>query len=170
MTPAPADELVEVVDPDGRVERVVKRAEMRAGNLRHRATYIEVRNVRGDVLVHQRAPWKDIWPSRWDVAFGGICDVGESWNVAAERELAEESGLVAELVDLGPVRFENEATRVVGRVFAAVAHDPAAAVRFPDGEVVDHGWVAAAELPSWAATHELCDDSAAVVLPLLATR
>jgi 8-oxo-dGTP pyrophosphatase MutT (NUDIX family) len=140
---------------------------MRAGNLRHRATYIVVRNDQDDVLVHQRAPWKDIWPSRWDLAFGGICDVGETWAVAAERELAEESGLVAPLTEIGPVRFENDATRVVGRVFTAVAHDPAAAVRFPDGEVVDHRWVPAAELASWAAGHELCDDSAAVVLPLL---
>jgi isopentenyldiphosphate isomerase len=167
VTPAPAEEPVEVVDPDGRVERVVTRAEMRAGNLRHRATYIVVRNTDGNVLVHQRAPWKDIWPSRWDVAFGGICAVGESWPVAAERELAEESGLVAELTDLGPVRFENDATRVMGRVFEATAVDPAAAVQFPDGEVVDHRWVPAAELKTWAASHELCDDSAAVVLPLL---
>jgi isopentenyldiphosphate isomerase len=167
VSPAPADERVEVVDPDGRVERVVSRAEMRAGNLRHRATYIVVRDGAGDVLVHRRAPWKDIWPSRWDVAFGGICDVGESWTAAAARELAEESGLAAELTDLGPVRFENDATRVVGRVFVAVALDPAEAVRFPDGEVVDHRWVPAADLGSWASHHELCDDSAAVVLPLL---
>jgi 8-oxo-dGTP pyrophosphatase MutT (NUDIX family) len=167
VTPAPAAEPVEIVDPDGRVERVVTRAEMRAGNLRHRATYIVVRNAGGDVLVHQRAPWKDIWPSRWDVAFGGICDVGEAWAAAAARELAEESGLVAELTDRGPVRFENDATRVVGRVFVAVADDPATATRFPDGEVVDHGWVPAAQLAIWAAAHELCDDSAAVVLPLL---
>lgn len=170
MSLAPGDEPIEVVDADGRVERVVTRAEMRAGNLRHRATYIAVHNLDGDLLVHQRAPWKDIWPTRWDVAFGGICSLGEPWSVAAARELAEESGLIvapSDLVDRGSVRFENDATRVVGRLYFFVAADPATATRFPDGEVVDHRWVPVAELGSWARRHELCDDSAAVVLPAL---
>ena len=164
MTSRVADEAVEVVDPDGRVERLATRAEMRAGNLRHRSTYVVVRDGAGRVLVHKRADWKDIWPSRWDVAFGGICAVGEDWHTAAARELAEEAGLRGELVDLGPVRFENDRTRCVGRVFTTVA---AATSTFADGEVVDHRWVAAHDLAAWAAAHELCDDSAAVVLPML---
>ena len=87
MTGSPGDEPVEAVDPDGRVERIVSRREMRAGNLRHRATFVVVQNGHGDVLVHQRARWKDIWPSRWDLAFGGVCGVGETWDVAARREV-----------------------------------------------------------------------------------
>jgi isopentenyldiphosphate isomerase len=166
MTGAAGDEPVEAVDPDGRVERIVSRREMRAGNLRHRATFVVVANARGDVLVHQRAAWKDIWPSRWDLAFGGICGVGETWDVAAARELDEEAGLHAELTDLGPVRFESAETRMVGRVYAATHDGPGS---FPDGEVVDHRWVPAAELEAWAATHDLCDDSASVVLPRYVT-
>ena len=89
--------------------------------------------------------------------------MGESWSTAAARELAEEAGLQADLVDLGPVRFESGETRMVGRVYAAVHDGPGT---FPDGEVADHAWIAAGELAAWAATHELCDESAAVVLPL----
>jgi 8-oxo-dGTP pyrophosphatase MutT (NUDIX family) len=159
---SPGDESVESVDADGRVEQIVTRRVMRAGNVRHRATFVVVRNSRDEVLVHERAPWKDIWPSRWDVAFGGVCGVGESWAEAATRELMEEAGFTAELVDLGPVRFESDETRVVGRVFAAEHDGPAT---FPDGEVVGHAWIPRADLAAWAATHELCDDSAAVVLP-----
>jgi isopentenyldiphosphate isomerase len=161
------DEPVECVDPDGRVERVVTRREMRAGNLRHRATFVVVHNARSDVLVHQRAAWKDIWPSRWDIAFGGICAVGESWADAAGRELLEEAGLEAPLVDLGPMRFESDETRVVGRVFVASHDGPGT---FPDGEVVAHEWVPGEELAAWAADHPLCDDSAAVVLPVYLER
>jgi isopentenyldiphosphate isomerase len=164
VTGAPGDEPVESVDPDGRVERIVSRRAVREGNLRHRGTFVVVRNSRDEVLVHQRAAWKDIWPSRWDIAFGGICGVGESWAVAAARELAEEAGIAADLVDLGPVRFESDETRVVGRVFGARHDGPGT---FPDGEVVDHAWVPCTELEPWARTHELCDDSAAVVLPLV---
>jgi isopentenyldiphosphate isomerase len=162
--PVPAEELVEVVDPDGRVERVVTRAEMRAANLRHRATYVVLCNGHGDVLVHRRAPWKDIWPSRWDVAFGGVCAVGEGWFDAAARELSEEAGVAADLQDHGPVRFESDETRVVGRVFAARYDGP---VSFDDGEVVDHVWIPRRGIGAWAGSHELCDDSAAVVVPLL---
>jgi isopentenyldiphosphate isomerase len=163
VTASAGDEPVECVDPDGRVERVVSRREMRAGNLRHRATFVVVHNARGEVLVHQRAAWKDIWPSRWDIAFGGICGVGESWTDAASRELLEEAGLEAPLVDLGPVRFESDETRMVGRVYTAGHEGPGT---FPDGEVVAHDWVAGDELATWAASHPLCDDSAAVVLPM----
>jgi isopentenyldiphosphate isomerase len=141
---------------------------VRAGNLRHRATYIALTDPDGRVLVHQRAPWKDIWPSRWDVAVGGVCGAGESWLEAATRELCEETGAtsatVATLVDHGPIVYEDDATRIVGRVFTAVVEEP---LTFPDGEVVAHEWVAPADLGGWAAAHELCDDSAAVVLPLL---
>jgi len=88
-----ADEAVEIVDLDGEPISVITRGAMRAANLRHRATYIVVAAPDGAVLVHQRAAWKDIWPSRWDVAFGGICDVAETWRDAAGRELAEEAGV-----------------------------------------------------------------------------
>jgi 8-oxo-dGTP pyrophosphatase MutT (NUDIX family) len=161
------EEALEVVDRDGRPERVVTRAAMRAANLRHRAVYIVVRRADGAVLVHQRAAWKDIWPSRWDVAFGGVCAVGESWAQAAHRELAEETGVDAALVDLGPVVFESTATQVVGRVFGATHDGP---FTFPDGEVADSAWIPAASLREWAATHELVDDSEAVVLPGLVGR
>ena len=69
---SPADELVEVVDADGNVERVVTRAEMRAQNLPHRNIAVVVQRSDGRLVVHQRADWKDVYPSLWDVAFGGV--------------------------------------------------------------------------------------------------
>ena len=110
----PGDELVEVVDEQGRVTAVVTRREIREGTLRHRATYVVVVDSADRVIVHQRAPWKDVYPLYWDLAFGGVCGVGESWERSATRELAEEAGITgAELQDLGPASYEEDDGRIV---------------------------------------------------------
>jgi isopentenyldiphosphate isomerase len=87
------DELVEVVDEAGNVVRLATRAEMRAGNLRHRGVAVVVITGAGELVAQRRAGWKDVWPGRWDVCFGGVAQVGEDWATAARRELAEEAGV-----------------------------------------------------------------------------
>ncbi len=166
------DELVEEVDRDGSVLRVVRRAEMRAGRLRHRATFIAVVDADGRLLIHQRSAHKDVWPSRWDLAAGGVAGVGESWIDAARRELAEELGLtpalVPELTPLGEGTFDDLDVHVVAAVFVArIDAATAAAVRFADGEVVDAEWVTLAELDEAIRTREMCPGSIALVLPRL---
>ncbi|HSR26321.1 MAG TPA: NUDIX domain-containing protein, partial [Candidatus Eisenbacteria bacterium] len=131
---AAAGEPVEEVDDAGRVVRVVSRAAMRAGNLRHRAVYVLVLDRSGRLLVHRRADWKDVWPGRWDVAFGGVAGVGETAAETARRELAEEAGIEAALERLGTGRYEDGDVRVLGEVFLARAEGP---FRFADGEVVE---------------------------------
>lgn len=162
-----SDELVEIVDLDERVVEIVTRAEMRRRNLAHRATYVVVFGSQGALLAHQRASWKDIWPSRWDLAFGGVCAVGEPWAEAAARELREEAGVVAPLRELSNVFFASDETRVVGRLYETTCDGP---FEFADGEVVDHCWVPLEDLASWTASHRLCDDTHAIVLPHLYDR
>ena len=173
MAPEPTvtrvdSEAVEVVDEDGAVLGVVTRAEMRAGNLRHRSTGIVVRRP-GDraVLVHRRAGWKDVWPGRWDLAFGGVCTVGEEPGASALRELAEEAGIEVDpeaLRFLGRDRFEDDAVRVVGFLYEVEHGGPFA---FTDGEVEEVAWVAFEALEGWLATHEVVPDSRSMAVPLL---
>ena len=166
MAAMASDELVEVLDERGKVVDVVTRAQMRAENLRHRSVAVAVLHD-GRVLAHQRAAWKDVWPSRWDVAFGGVCDVGETWPAAALRELAEEAGISVgeeELLDLGDDRFESDEVRLVGRLYAV---DHAGPFTFTDGEVQATEWVALSGLDDWLATHDVVDDSRALVVPRL---
>ena len=160
---SPADELVEVIDADGAVERVVTRAEMRARNLRHRNIAVFVRRTDGRLVVHQRADWKDVYPSLWDIAFGGVPGVGEADDAAAVRELAEEAGLevgVDALERLGVRERETDAVRWRG-VFHAITTD--AELHPADGEVAAMEEVAIADVREWATTHPLCPD----VEPLL---
>src|SRR5262245_4538972 len=90
-----ASELVDIVDADDRVIGHAPRAASRAGKLRHRATYIHVFNSGGQLFVHQRTASKDVYPSYFDVAVGGVVAAGESYDDGARRELAEEVGITA---------------------------------------------------------------------------
>ncbi len=159
-------EHVEHVEPDGAVIEVVTRAEMRSRALRHRATYVYLLDGQGDLVVHRRADWKDVNPSYWDVAFGGVCDVGEEWATAAARELAEEAGLTAEdlagpMVDLGPFNYEAEDGSVVGWCFAAHSPKP---VTPADGEVVAIDAVPLRDVGAWAEDRSVCPDSMAALV------
>lgn len=154
---------------------------MRAEQLRHRCTYVAVLEGHADLLVpdpvhagldsrarlvvHQRADWKDTYPSYWDVAFGGVCGVGESWHTSARRELAEEAGIEgAVLHDLGSTSYEGQDNLVVGRLYlTAWPTEPVCA----DGEVVAIDHVPIGELDSWAASLLVCPDSLAAVIPAL---
>ena len=118
MVVDPAEELLEEIDEHGRVVRVVTRAEMRTGNLRHRNVAVVVRRTNGAIVVHQRADWKDVHPSLWDIVFGGVPGVGETDHEAAVRELAEEAGLEVlpdDLADLGTGISDDEYTRSSAR-------------------------------------------------------
>jgi 8-oxo-dGTP pyrophosphatase MutT (NUDIX family) len=154
----PGAELVEEIDEYGRVVRVVTRAEMRAGNLRHRNVGVVVRRGTGAVVVHERAHWKDVHPSLWDIVFGGVPGVGESDLDAAVRELAEEAGLTAQPTDLEEfcrASAEDEHTRWVGHFYIATTDD----ALFPaDGEVAQMVEIPIDELAAWAVATPLCPD------------
>ncbi len=163
-----AKELVEHVDADGQVLEVVTRSALRADNLRHRCTYVAVVDSLDRLVVHRRAAWKDVYPSWWDVCFGGICNVGEPWLDAAERELAEEAGLQGiALFSLGGVRYEAEDGRVLGQAYLARSdREPTC----PDGEVERVDRVALADLEEWLVDRQVCLDSLACIVPLLLDR
>jgi 8-oxo-dGTP pyrophosphatase MutT (NUDIX family) len=160
------DEPVEEVDLDDHVLRMVTRAEMRAGHLRHRCVYLPILDSSGRLLVHRRSPDKDVWPGRWDVAAGGVVGAGEAWSLAAARELAEEVGLLDVVLEpIGSGVYEDDEVRVLGRVYLVRSDGP---FTFTDGEVVEARFVDAAELAELRAAAPFCPDSLAIVLPLLA--
>lgn len=117
------------------------------------------------VVVHQRADWKDVYPSHWDLGFGGVCSAGEPWMTSARRELAEEAGIVdVVLRPVGHGRFTDDSGTVFGLVFVAATTQPATII---DGEVVVLDEIALGDLERWTSGREVCPDSMALVLPLL---
>lgn len=161
----PGAELVEWVDVDGAVIDVVTRERARAEVLRHRCTYVAVLTTDDALVVHQRADWKDVYPSYWDLAFGGITGVGEPWDVAARRELAEEAGIEGTaLQELGPVRYDAHDGHIVGRAYLTRHDGP---LSCPDGEVVAVDHIPLADLDRWLDGRPVCLDSLQQVLPLV---
>ncbi len=152
-------EPVEIVDEAGTVERVVARAEMRAGRLRHRCVYIVVVDAGGRVVVHRRASWKDVWPDRWDLAFGGVVAVGEDWSAAAHRELAEEAGVTAELEEVGSGTYDDDEVAVAARLYIARHDGP---FTFADGEVTEVERIARRDVVAALAARPHCPDSLAL--------
>ncbi len=157
-------DLVDVLDGEGRVTGTATRAEVRAANLCHRTVFIAVVDSAGELMVHRRADWKDLWPGAWDIAFGGVVGAGEAWETAAARELAEEAGIDSELVYLGEGSYEDEQVRERARVYLARHDGP---VSFVDGEVVEIARVALDDVCDWVGQRTVCPDSVAIVLPRL---
>jgi ADP-ribose pyrophosphatase YjhB (NUDIX family) len=116
------------------------------------------------LVVHRRAGWKDVNPSYWDIAFGGVCGVGETWLESARRELAEEAGLTTPLIDLGSGRYTDDHTDIVARRFLAATEDEPTC---PDGEVIELDVIRLSRLDEWLSGRPVCPDSVALLGPIL---
>ncbi|MFE9922003.1 NUDIX hydrolase [Streptomyces sp. NPDC005774] len=92
--PAPAaDEVLDIVDENDRVTGQAPRGEAYARKLRHRCSFILVRDAEGRIFVHRRTPTKLVYPSLYDMFVGGVVGAGESYAEAALREAEEELGV-----------------------------------------------------------------------------
>ncbi len=121
----PGAEIVQIVDLDNNAIDAVPRKVMRQQGLIHRACYILVFNEQGQLFLQKRTDTKDLYPSCWDIAAGGVVLAGESYELSAERELLEELGVsVKEFTHLFDQYFEKEENRVWGRIFSCIHNGP----------------------------------------------
>jgi isopentenyldiphosphate isomerase len=158
--PAAADELVDVIDEAGRTVQVVTRREMRARRLPHRSTAVLVFNTRGDIFIHLRTPTKDVFPSHWDTAIGGVLAAGETFVEGAKREVREELGVEVLVEELFPFRYADEQTIVQVMVYKAVHGGP---FLLQAEEIVRGEFVAVTEVKERAAREAFCPDGLAVL-------
>jgi isopentenyl-diphosphate delta-isomerase type 1 len=100
-----AGEMLEIVDENGRVIGLEARSKCHGDpSLVHRAVHVFLRDHEGRFLLQKRAMTKDIQPGKWDTSVGGHLDPGETYEVAAARELNEELGVRLEDVHCTLVR------------------------------------------------------------------
>ena len=159
------EELVDIVDHNDNVLYQCTRKEMRAKVLCHRAVFIAVVNSAGELLIHQRSALKDLWPSYWDIAVGGVVAAGESYDSAALRELDEEVGIAAvPLMALGMGTYSDNMVSLVGKCFMAIFDGP---LVLRDGEVVTTEWVSQSDLQQRLAERDFLPDSKELLMPAL---
>lgn len=156
----PADELVDVVDEEGRPVATVTRREMRARRLPHRCTYILLFNGRGELFIHLRTATKDVYPSHWDVTIGGVLAAGESFDAGARREALEELGITLDPERLFPFRFTDASTVVHGMVYHVLHDGP---FRLQPEEIVCGEFAPMVSIGDRAARNSFCPDGLAVM-------
>lgn len=136
---ASAAERVVHVDESDRPLGVVARGRLRVEGLIPRCTFILVFNRRGELCLHQRSPYKRLYPGFWDVAAGGVVAAGETYLQSASRELHEELGIAGvELQSHFRFFYESAQSRLWGGVFSCVWDGPI--VMQPE-EVVGFRWI-----------------------------
>ncbi len=89
----PSEEILDVVDERDEVVGQAPRGEVYARGLRHRCTFVRVRDADGRIFVHRRTATKLVHPSLYDMFVGGVVGAGESYDAAALREAQEELGV-----------------------------------------------------------------------------
>jgi isopentenyldiphosphate isomerase len=155
MSSNPGDELVDILDDDGRVIGTATRREVRARRLAHRCVYVLVFNRHGELFIHLRTPTKDAFPSHWDIAAGGVLATGESFDTGARREAAEELGVVLDLEPLFPFRHVAQDIVEHAMVYRAFHDGP---FRLQPEEIVRGEFVSLEETVARAAHDPFCPD------------
>lgn len=119
-----SEEVIVIVDENDAKIGTATRAEMRRQNLIHRASYILVFNSSGAVFVQKRTKTKDIYPSYYDIAAGGVVQADETYEESAKRELQEELGISGTLTFLFENYYADGNNKVWGHVFSCLHEGP----------------------------------------------
>lgn len=155
----PAEEIFDVVDAGDEVIDRQPRSLVHARGLRHRAAHILVFDAEGRLYLQRRSLTKECAPGRWDSSAAGHVASGESYTVAARRELEEELGIVPE-GELTPL-FKIEACAETGHEFVWVYRTTTEQTLRPDPvEIIDGRWCAADELSAWLQREPECFSAA----------
>ncbi|MGW4163451.1 NUDIX hydrolase [Streptomyces sp. NPDC004788] len=162
------DEVVERVDGQDRLLGMVvsRRQAIREGWL-HRVAVTVCRDERGRILVHRRSEHVSRFPGLYEVGVGGAAHVGESYEQAAARELAEEVGIRA--LPRLLFTFINRSGLSPHWLGVHEAVVPDAVVLDPD-EVAWHGWLTEPELRSALLEGHFTPDSSEAFSRYLAFR
>lgn len=150
-----SEELLPIVDENDEVIGTEKRGIIHRDRLLHRAVHILLFNSQEMLYLQRRSMNKDAAPGKWDSSASGHVDPGESYLVAAERELAEELNLLGR-PSLTPLA-KLPASRQTGMEFTMIYHCLCDETPQPNPhEIMDGRWVLPVELDAWMHDDPTC--------------
>src|ERR1700741_2484278 len=94
------EKIYDLADSEDRFVRTGTKKDAKRLGLFTRSIHILLENKQGEVLVCRRPKNKKAYPNRFTSSAGGHVERGESYRVAAVRELKEELGMTTTLRDL----------------------------------------------------------------------
>ena len=94
----------------------------------------------GTYLLTKRSDIKDIYPGFWEASAGGSALSGEEPLEAAKRELFEETGLVADSLELVAILFKDSSRGMYYSYLARVS-SPKDSIVLQEGETTAYKWV-----------------------------
>lgn len=95
------EDIFDIVDENDKPIGSLPRSEVHSKGLYHRASHILVFNPDyTKILLQKRSATKDSYPNIYTTSCSGHVDSGETYDIAAVREMKEETGVSIELSSL----------------------------------------------------------------------
>ena len=117
---------------------------------------IFIKNSKGEFFIHQRLATKKTFPNRYGLGAGGHVDEGEDKEVAAKRELLEETGLATPVEYLFSEDFETPEIFQTVHLFITHTDEP---IETDQSEWQWSGWKTKEEINVLSAEEKLCTDT-----------
>jgi len=150
-------ELIEVIDDDFNVLKVVPRDEIIEKNLKHKSVVVILRNNKNKFFVTQRKSRRRLFPLKWDLGVTGFVREGESFEQAAARELKNELDVEASLQFLFDFDYKSDVQDLKAKVFLVFYDDE---MVLNKDECQDGKWISLKELEYFIDSKLLSRDTA----------
>ena len=124
-------ELLYQVREDDSVVGPVERKRAHSEGILHRSGMVFLKRSDGRVLVQRRSKTKETFPGSYDSSCSFHVKFGETYDEAARRELAEETGITSQLTYLGKFTHFDPPENEIVAVFASESDE---AVKIDLGE------------------------------------
>lgn len=117
-------ELFDVVDEADSVVATEQRNFVHVNKLLHRAIHIWIFNAEGELFLQKRSYWKENNPGLWCSSVAGHVTAGESYLMAAKRELQEELEIDVELKPFHQIAASATTEQEFVECFVGIAEGP----------------------------------------------
>lgn len=100
-------EILDYYDQEGNRLGQTERSRLHAEGLYHKSVVILLSNTKGELFLQKRSQSKDVCPGYWDGGVAGHVDPDEDFPETAERELGEETDILASLKEVRGIHLQK---------------------------------------------------------------